>query len=87
MYYVAYLVEDSNSDYGVSFPDFPGCAATGKTFAEAYGLAAETLSLHIAAMINDGLALPQPKTLAALAEDLARKDVSAFLVYAEPKSF
>jgi hypothetical protein len=25
MEYIAYLHKDKNSDYGVSFPDFPGC--------------------------------------------------------------
>jgi hypothetical protein len=29
--YIAYLHKDRKSDYGVSFPDFPGCITAGKT--------------------------------------------------------
>ena len=35
MEYIAYLHKDKNSDYGVSFPDFPGCVTGGKTLEEA----------------------------------------------------
>ncbi len=35
MEYIAYLHKDRHSDYGVSFPDFPGCITAGKTLDEA----------------------------------------------------
>ena len=35
MEYIAYLHKDKGSDYGVSFPDFPGCITAGKTLEEA----------------------------------------------------
>ncbi|MCC7168476.1 MAG: type II toxin-antitoxin system HicB family antitoxin, partial [Rhodospirillales bacterium] len=28
--YVAYLRKDSDSDYGVEFPDLPGCVSAGR---------------------------------------------------------
>jgi Uncharacterised protein family (UPF0150). len=31
MDYIAYLHEDRKSDFGVSFPDFPGCITAGRT--------------------------------------------------------
>lgn len=31
MDYIAYLHKDGSSDFGVSFPDFPGCVTAGKT--------------------------------------------------------
>jgi predicted RNase H-like HicB family nuclease len=31
MDYIAYLHKDRDSDFGVSFPDFPGCITAGKT--------------------------------------------------------
>ena len=43
MDYIAYLHKDRNSDYGVSFPDFPGCITAGKTLEEAHRMAAEAL--------------------------------------------
>ena len=69
MQYIAYLHKDSDSHYGVSFPDFPGCVTQGKTFAAAYRFATEALALHIAGLLGDGVT--EPSTLAALSEDLA----------------
>ena len=37
MEYVAYLHKDRDSDFGVSFPDFPGCVTAGRTLEEAGG--------------------------------------------------
>jgi predicted RNase H-like HicB family nuclease len=54
MEYIAYLHKDRDSDYGVSFPDFPGCITAGKTLDEASRMAAEALALHIQDMIEDG---------------------------------
>ncbi len=31
MEYIAYLHKDLKSDYGISFPDFPGCITLGGT--------------------------------------------------------
>ena len=33
MDYIAYLHKDRDSDFGVSFPDFPGCVTAGRTLA------------------------------------------------------
>jgi len=84
MDYIAYLHKDRNSDYGVSFPDFPGCITAGKTLEEAHRMAAEALALHIAGMVEDGEEIPAPSTLDALAKDSARKDAVAFLVHVDP---
>jgi len=43
MEYIAYLHKDKNSDFGVSFPDFPGCITAGKTLEEARELAGRGL--------------------------------------------
>ena len=84
MDYIAYLHKDPKSDFGVSFPDFPGCITAGKTLEEAHQMAAEALTLHIAGMMEDGEAIPEPSTLDALANDKARKRAVAFLVHVEP---
>ena len=83
MDYIAYLHKDKGSDFGVSFPDFPGCITAGKTLDEAHRMAADALALHIAGMVEDGEEIPAPSTLDALADDPAMKDAVAFLVHVE----
>jgi len=84
MEYIAYLHQDRdkvrNSDYGVSFPDFPGCITAGKTLEEASRMAAEALALHIQGMIEDGDAVPEPSTVDDVAADAAKRRAIAFLV-------
>lgn len=79
MEYIAYLHKDKNSDYGVSFPDFPGCITAGSTLEEARSMAAEALALHVTGMREDGEALPKPSTLDDLRADPAMKGAVAFL--------
>jgi predicted RNase H-like HicB family nuclease len=79
MEYTAYLHKDRNSDYGVSFPDFPGCITAGSTLEEAHRMAAEALALHVAGMREDGEAIPEPSTLDDLRGDPAMKSAVAFL--------
>ena len=83
MEYIAYLHKDKDSDFGVSFPDLPGCVTAGRTLEEARTMAAETLTLHLAGMVEDGEALPEASTLDRLVDDPNRKDAVAFLVEAE----
>lgn len=85
MDYIAYLHKDRDSDFGVSFPDFPGCVTAGKTLEEAHRMAAEALALHIAGMVEDSEEIPAPSALDALADDPARKDAVSFLVHVEPE--
>src|SRR5690606_32347225 len=58
--------KDVDSDYGVSFPDFPGCVTAGGTLEEARVMAQEALSLHVAGMLEDGDAVPAPSSLDAI---------------------
>jgi predicted RNase H-like HicB family nuclease len=80
MEYIAYLHKDRDSDYGVSFPDFPGCIAAGKTLDEASRLASEALALHIEGMIEDGDTVPEPSKVDDIAADAAKRGAIAFLV-------
>ena len=86
MDYIAYLHKDRDSDFGVSFPDFPGCVTAGKTLAEAQRMAAEALALHIAGMIEDGDEVPAPSNLDALANDPNMRGAGAILVSAAQSS-
>ena len=80
MEYIAYLHRERKSDFGVSFPDFPGCVTAGRTLEDARRMAVEALSLHIEGMMEDGDAIPQPSTLDSLADDPAMKGAVAVLV-------
>jgi predicted RNase H-like HicB family nuclease len=87
MDYIAYLHKDSKSDFGVSFPDFPGCITAGKSLDEARRKAPEALAFHIAGMMEDGEKIPKPSKIDDLAEDPARQNAVAFLVTTDfPKS-
>lgn len=82
--YIAYLHKDRDSDFGVSFPDFPGCVTAGRTLEEARRMAAEALALHIAGMIEDGDVVPDPSNLDALGNDPNMRGAMAVLVRVEP---
>ena len=41
--YIALIRKDPDSDYGVDFPDFPGCVTAGSTLDEARSMADEAL--------------------------------------------
>lgn len=69
MQYVALIHKDNGSEYGVSFPDFPGCVTAGATLEEARALAEEALSLHLHGMIEDGETIPAPSTLDEIMAD------------------
>lgn len=60
--YAAILHKDPTSDFGVQFPDVLGCFSAGETQEEAVEMAAEALQEHLLWMLEDGDALPQPRT-------------------------
>jgi predicted RNase H-like HicB family nuclease len=68
-FYPATIDKDPDSDYGVVFPDFPGCVSAGSTIDEAITMAAEALALHVTGMIEDGEALPPPTPADAIIAD------------------
>lgn len=78
--YIAIAHKDRDSDYGVSFPDFPGCVTAAATLDEARALAPEALAFHIEGMAEDGAALPTPSSLDAVMDDPDFRDGVAFLV-------
>jgi predicted RNase H-like HicB family nuclease len=84
MDYIAYLHKEANSDFGVSFPDFPGCVTAGRTLEEARRMAVEALNLHVRGMLEDGEEIPEPSTLDELANDRAMRGAVAFLVTLQP---
>jgi predicted RNase H-like HicB family nuclease len=61
--FIALLRKDPKSDFGVDFPDFPGCVTAGGTVDEAVAMAREALGGHIEAMLEAGYEIPEPSSL------------------------
>jgi len=78
--YIARIHKEPKSDFGVSFPDFPGCVSAGNTLDEARKMAQEALSLHVEGMIEDGEALPEPSSLDEVMSTKSNRDAAAFIV-------
>jgi predicted RNase H-like HicB family nuclease len=74
--YIAVIMKDQNSDYGVLFPDFLGCISAGETLEEAKNMGEEALQFHIDSMIEDGEELPAPSTL-----DQVKKKYKKAVIY------
>ena len=58
--YIGLVHKDPDSDYGVSFPDLPGCTTVGSTIAELHEMAAEVLALYLESLVADGEDIPLP---------------------------
>jgi predicted RNase H-like HicB family nuclease len=72
--YIAFIHKDPDSDFTVTFPDFPGCLTAGGTLDEARVMAQE-------ALLEDGDSLPDSMTLEeALLADPANRGAVAILV-------
>ena len=78
--YIALIRKETMSDYGVDFPDFPGCVTAGKTLDDARRMAAEALTLHVEGLVEDREPIPEPSGLDAVMADLENRDAVAFLV-------
>ena len=61
-------VSEEDGVFGIVFLDFPGCISAGDTLDDVLKSGTEALSGHIAAMLDDGDAIPEPTdhTLAAV---------------------
>lgn len=83
--FIAYLRKEGKSDYGVEFPDVPGCITAGRTLDEARAMAAEALAGHVAALEAEGLPVPAPSSMEELASDPHRGDAVLILVDLQPE--
>ncbi len=78
--YTAIIHKDPDSDFGVSFPDFPGCITAGRTLEEAKELAREALRGHVAVMRDGGDPIPDPSSLDTVMRNPEFRGGVAFLV-------
>ena len=58
MKYPVVIHKDKNSDYGVTFPDLPGCFSAGETIEEALTNAQEAAECHIEGILIDSEPIP-----------------------------
>jgi predicted RNase H-like HicB family nuclease len=80
VHYPAVVDKDRDSDYGVVFPDFPGCVSAGTTIDEAVQGAHQALAGHVALMVADGDELPEPTPLEEVAAQRDESTVAITLV-------
>ncbi len=78
--YCALIHKETESDFGVSFPDFPGCVTAGKTIDEAKDMAQEALSGHVKVMQEFGEQTPEPTSLEKIVASPENADVIAFFI-------
>jgi predicted RNase H-like HicB family nuclease len=84
--YIALIHKDTDSDYGVSFPDLPGCVTAGVDLDDARRMAEEALGLHLEGMEEDGDSIPEPSSLEAVMADRENQSGVAILVQAPEKA-
>ena len=83
---IALIHKDLDSDYGVSFPDLPGCITVGSTLEEAHVMAREALALHLEGLGADGEVIPPPGSAdQALAHEDAFDAIALIVVEALPE--
>ena len=78
--YIALLRKDPDSDYGVDFPDFPGCITAGSTLEETRAMAQEALEAHVGCMVDLSQAVPEPSSLDDVMADPDNAEAIPFLV-------
>jgi predicted RNase H-like HicB family nuclease len=62
--YFGVIHKDEDSDYGISFPDFPGCVSASSTLEDLDVMAKEALRMHIEGLLEDKEILPAPSKYA-----------------------
>jgi predicted RNase H-like HicB family nuclease len=82
--YVAVIHKEDDSDYGVSFPDFPGCITAGSSLEEVKNMASEALEFHIKGTIEDGESIPVPSLLDDIVNNPEYSDALTFIVVPLP---
>jgi predicted RNase H-like HicB family nuclease len=64
----AIVIEKANGNYSAYVPDLPGCVATGDTVADVEAEIRGAIRFHIAGLKEDGLAVPDPTSIADYVE-------------------
>ena len=65
MNYPVVIHKDSDSDYGISIPDLPGCFSAGETIEEALENAKEAILCHVEGLLDSNDPIPEPQDIDA----------------------
>jgi predicted RNase H-like HicB family nuclease len=80
--YIALIHKEPDSDFGVSFPDLPGCVTAASTLEEARAFASEALALHLDGLADSSEPVPTASTFEAIMADPENRDALAVLIEA-----
>jgi predicted RNase H-like HicB family nuclease len=64
----AVVIEKAEGNYSAYVPDLPGCVATGVSVEDVEAQIREAIRFHIDGLKADGLAIPQPTSIADYVE-------------------
>ncbi len=64
----AIVIEKAARNYSAYVPDLPGCIATGDSVEEVEAEIGEAIRLHVEGLLEDGLPVPEPTTIAEYVE-------------------
>lgn len=64
----AIVIEKAGDNYSAYVPDLPGCVATAATLPELEGEIRDAIRFHIEGLMEDGIPVPQPVTIAEYVE-------------------
>lgn len=82
--YVGVVRKEPTSQFGISFPDLPGCGTAAKTMQAARRLAAEVLAVHLDSLAADGVAMPVARDLKAIRDDPQYGDAKTLILVEAP---
>ena len=60
----AVVIERAEGNFSAYVPDLPGCVATGATLDSVSREIRDAIRFHIQGMVEDGLPIPSPTTVA-----------------------
>ena len=60
----AVVIERAGENYSAYVPDLPGCVATGRSVSEVESELGAAIRFHLDGLIEDGLAVPEPTSIA-----------------------
>ena len=81
--YSGILRKTRSSDFGVEFPDLPGCFSAGSTLEEARAMASEAIRLHLDGLAEDGEKQPEASDLDEVERGLRGKRGEDFYALVE----
>ena len=79
-YYIGLIHKEAASDFGISFPDFPGCVSAGSTLDEALAMGREALKGQIGVLTEAARPIPEPSNADTVMAIEENRDGVAVLV-------